>query len=92
MVKTMSASNGTYCCNAECVYHTNMTCWTYATRTTWAEFAPVNVTTVCCCENVTKLTDEQWKYVKVPQKEFEASQPNRLSDLAALAPTLFDEP
>lgn len=31
-----------------------------------------------------------WKYVKVPQKEFEALQPNRLTDLAALAPTLFD--
>jgi type III restriction enzyme len=41
------------------------------------------------CENATKLTPIQWKYVKVPQKEFQALQPTRLSDLAALAPQLF---
>lgn len=43
------------------------------------------------CENATKLTDKKWKYVKVAQKEFEALQPNRLADLSALMPTLFDE-
>lgn len=43
------------------------------------------------CENTTKLTGKQWKYVKVPQKEFVALQPARLADLAALAPMLFDE-
>jgi type III restriction enzyme len=43
------------------------------------------------CENASKLTDKKWKYTKVPQKEFEALQPSRLADLAALAPTLFDE-
>lgn len=42
------------------------------------------------CENATKLTDKQWKYAKVPQKEFEALQPHRLADLAALIPVLFD--
>jgi type III restriction enzyme len=43
------------------------------------------------CENASKLTDKQWKYAKVPQKEFEALQPSRLADLAALMPSLFDE-
>jgi type III restriction enzyme len=42
------------------------------------------------CENATKLSDKQWKYVKVPQKEFEVLQPTRLSDLKALSPVLFD--
>ncbi|MFZ0820532.1 MAG: hypothetical protein WAM91_10715 [Candidatus Acidiferrales bacterium] len=42
------------------------------------------------CENACKLTDKQWKYAKVPQKEFEALQPRRLADLAALIPALFD--
>lgn len=51
-----------------------------------------DVAAVRWCENASKLTDKQWKYVKVPQKEFEALQPNRLADLAALVPTLFDDP
>lgn len=51
-----------------------------------------DVAAIRWCENATKLTDKQWKYVKVPQKEFEALQPNRLADLAALIPTLFDDP
>ena len=51
-----------------------------------------DVAAVRWCENATKLTDKQWKYAKVPQKEFEVLQPSRLSNLAALAPTLFDEP
>jgi type III restriction enzyme len=45
-----------------------------------------DVAAVRWCENATKLTDSQWKYVKVPQKEFEALQPTRLAELAALAP------
>ena len=50
-----------------------------------------DVAAVRWCQNATKLTDKQWKYIKVPQKEFEALEPNRLADLAALMPTLFDE-
>jgi type III restriction enzyme len=38
------------------------------------------------CENATTLTGKQWKYVKVQQKEYEALQPHRLADLAALQP------
>jgi hypothetical protein len=42
------------------------------------------------CETASQLTETKWKYIKVPQKEFETLQPARLSDLAALAPaTLF---
>ena len=51
-----------------------------------------DVAAVRWSENATNLTGTQWKYVKVPQKEFDALQPNRLSDLAAFAPTLFDQP
>src|SRR3989441_5525160 len=40
------------------------------------------------CGNVTRLTDDDWKYVKVPQKGFQELQPTRLSDLSALAPVL----
>jgi hypothetical protein len=40
------------------------------------------------CENASTLTGKQWKYVKVPQKEFEALQPSRLSDLAAFMPVV----
>ncbi|MGO9641151.1 MAG: DEAD/DEAH box helicase family protein [Candidatus Acidiferrales bacterium] len=50
-----------------------------------------DVAAVRWCENATSLTDKQWKYVKVPQKDFEALQPNRLADLAALAPALLFE-
>ena len=42
------------------------------------------------CENASKLTDKQWRYAKVPQKEFEVLQPGRLADLAALVLALFD--
>jgi type III restriction enzyme len=49
-----------------------------------------DIAAVRWCENATKLTDKQWKYVKVPQKDFEALQPTRLSDLRALSPVLFD--
>jgi type III restriction enzyme len=50
-----------------------------------------DVAAVRWCENATKLTGKQWKYAKVPQKEFETLQPIRLADLAALMPSLFDE-
>src|SRR6266852_8843057 len=50
-----------------------------------------DVAAVRWCENASKLTDKQWRYAKVPQKEFEALQPIRLADLAALMPSLFDE-
>jgi len=33
------------------------------------------------CENATKLTGEQWKYVKVPQKEYGKLQPVEFYDL-----------
>jgi len=36
------------------------------------------------CENASKLTEATWRYMKVPQKEFEALQPAGLADLAAL--------
>jgi type III restriction enzyme len=41
------------------------------------------------CENATKLTDQTWRYLKIPQKEFEILQPSRLSELIALSPALF---
>jgi type III restriction enzyme len=50
-----------------------------------------DVAAVRWCENASKLTDKQWSYAKVPQKEFETLQPSRLSDLLALVPSLFDE-
>lgn len=43
------------------------------------------------CENATQLAGKQWRYVKVPQKDFQALQPNRLIDLSALAPVSLDE-
>ncbi len=33
------------------------------------------------CENATKLTSEQWRYVKVPQKEYQKLQPVEFFDL-----------
>ena len=38
------------------------------------------------CENATKLTGKPWRYIKVPQKDYEALRPSRLADLAALQP------
>jgi len=38
------------------------------------------------CTNATQLTKAQWKYLKVPQKEFETLQPGRLEHLVALSP------
>jgi len=38
------------------------------------------------CENATVLTGTGWRYVKVPQKDYETLRPSRLADLAALQP------
>lgn len=35
------------------------------------------------CENATELSGKEWRYVKVPQKDFQALQPVRLADLLA---------
>jgi type III restriction enzyme len=40
------------------------------------------------CENATRLLGTEWKYVKVPQKEFQTLQPSRLADLSALQATI----
>jgi len=37
------------------------------------------------CENVTLLTGKPWRYLKVPQKEFEKLQPESLGELVVLA-------
>jgi hypothetical protein len=39
------------------------------------------------CENANALTSKTWKYLKVPQKEFERLQPKTLADVGALLPT-----
>ncbi|MHB8413756.1 MAG: restriction endonuclease [Candidatus Acidiferrales bacterium] len=36
------------------------------------------------CENASELSMTTWKYIKVPQKEFQTLQPVRLADLTAL--------
>ena len=38
------------------------------------------------CENATRLTDREWHYIKVPQKEFEKLQPDEFADLAVFSP------
>jgi hypothetical protein len=38
------------------------------------------------CENATLLTGAEWRYLKVPQKEFEKLQPEELAELTYLAP------
>jgi len=40
-------------------------------------------------ENATGLTGATWKYLKIPQKEFEALQPESLQDLVALGGSLW---
>jgi type III restriction enzyme len=47
-----------------------------------------DVAAVRWCENASALTDKQWRYAKVPQKNFEVLQPSRLADLAALIPSV----
>ncbi len=36
------------------------------------------------CENASQLSSTEWKYTKVPQKEFQTLQPLRLADLSVL--------
>lgn len=38
------------------------------------------------CENATVLTGTPWRFLKVPQKEFEKLEPSDFADLEALAP------
>ena len=40
---------------------------------------------VLWCENATRLTEVEWQYIKVPQKEFEKLQPDEFSDLLVFA-------
>jgi type III restriction enzyme len=40
------------------------------------------------CENATRLTKTEWRYIKVPQKAFEVLQPSRLEHLRALQPAV----
>jgi type III restriction enzyme len=42
-------------------------------------------------DNATALTGTAWRYIKVPQKDYEALRPSRLADLAALQPALLFE-
>ena len=42
------------------------------------------------CENATALTKSTWKYLKVPQKEFEALQPGSLGDLRVFQSLLVE--
>jgi len=44
------------------------------------------------CDTATRLTGEPWKYIKVPQKEFEQLHPDDFEDLVSAInpPTLFD--
>ena len=39
------------------------------------------------CENASALTGKPWRYLKIPQKEFERLQPEMLADLNALSPS-----
>lgn len=41
------------------------------------------------CENATLLTETEWQYFKVPQKEFERLQPTEFSELSVLAPAML---
>ena len=38
------------------------------------------------CQNATRLTGTEWRYIKIPQKEFESLQPDEFEDLIALEP------
>jgi type III restriction enzyme len=45
------------------------------------------------CKSATELTGTNWKYIKVPQKEFEQLHPNDFEELVAAInpPSLFDQ-
>src|SRR5258708_14762252 len=42
------------------------------------------------CENATRLTGEQWSYVKVPQKEYQKLQPVEFYDLLTFVSEVGD--
>jgi type III restriction enzyme len=37
------------------------------------------------CKNATRLTGQEWQYVKVPQKEYEELHPDEFSDVLVFA-------
>jgi type III restriction enzyme len=41
------------------------------------------------CENASELTGTLWRYLKIPQKEFQTLQPAKLADLKALQTSLI---
>ena len=44
------------------------------------------------CKTATQLTGAEWKYIKVPQKEFDQLHPDNFEELVAVVnpPTLFE--
>lgn len=50
-----------------------------------SEVARKDAAAVQWCESATELTGTTWKYLKIPQKEFEMLQPRGLKDLSALS-------
>jgi type III restriction enzyme len=60
-------------------------CWLLETKgMETAEVARKDAAAIQWCENASKLCGIEWRYIKIPQKEFETLRPSRLSDLAAL--------
>jgi type III restriction enzyme len=49
-----------------------------------AEVARKDVAAKQWCENASELTEIDWRYLKVPQKEFERLQAKRLADIAVV--------
>ena len=47
---------------------------------------------VSWCENASELTEENWRYIKVAQKDFESLHPDNLEEMVAviIPPALFD--
>jgi type III restriction enzyme len=45
-----------------------------------------DVAAIGWCENATELSGNEWRYVKVPQKDFQTLQPVRSADLMAFQP------
>ncbi len=53
------------------------------------EVARKEAAAILWAENASNLTSTTWRYIKVPQKDYEALRPSRLVDLAALQPALL---
>lgn len=62
--------------------------WLLETKGQETADVPPDAAAESWCENATALTGTQWRYAKVPQKDFEVLRPSRLADLAALSPNL----